>query len=225
MPWDLTWLCNCMLFVQWVLVVAASFERNQILRSILGPSVITNSDISVSGRLFSSVKGWAFPRFLFPATSCMTNRCAVSHPGWRRYTVGTLDTTNTLKLKKFLLWSASSLTVLLPSTLQLANSVRPCGHSPCGEHSPVLLLGAMGQELGEGTGEATSLSSEETSTARMDLEKKIGDGVFSPILLFSSCNRKKTEAAGSSVWHGEVNFLMPSIKHHSRLTLIGPPRN
>lgn len=125
MPWDFTWLCNCMLFAQWVLVVAAGFERNQILWSFLGPSIITNSDSYVSGSLFSLEKGWAFPRFLVCATSCMTNCCAVSYPGRHGY-CGDTGQHKHAQIKGVPVVTGSSLTSLLPL---LANNVRPWGCS------------------------------------------------------------------------------------------------
>lgn len=133
-------------------------------------------------------------------------------------TVETLGSTNTLKLKEFLLWSGSSLTRLLPL---LANNVRPWGRS---HQEESFLLGAAGQELDEGPGEAADPSPGEASTALVvqDLEKEIRDGVSNSIRLFFSCSRNKIEAAGSLPWHGEMNFLLPSVKHHSRLTLTSP---
>lgn len=96
--------------------------------------------------------------------------------------------------------------------------------SPRGELSPALLLGAAGQELEEGPGEAADPSSGEASTALVvqDLEKKIRDGVSNSIRLLFSCSRNKIEVAGSFPWHGEMNFLLPSVKRHSRLTLTSP---
>lgn len=97
----------------WLLQEA--LEEKQIW-SVWGPAIITNCASCVSGRLFSSVKGWAFPRFRLPAW--LTVVLWVILPG--RDTVETPADANTLKLDKYLLRSGSSLTSLLPSTLLLA---------------------------------------------------------------------------------------------------------